>query len=89
MTNLGDGNPQPGVAPPGQLAQETLATVQHNETSGKPFFLVYAPTVPHVEPSLPIGDDPNWPSAKMPENRLDFNIYTDTWRLPLRGRLKS
>ena len=24
-----------------------------------------------------------------PDNRLDFNTYTDTWRLPLRGRLNS
>jgi arylsulfatase A-like enzyme len=79
----------PGIYQPDQLAQETLAVVQHNQSSGKPFFLVYAPTTPHVESSLPVGDDPNWPSAKTPENRLDFNTYTDTWRLPLRGRLNS
>ena len=87
--NSGTLGAAPGIYQTDQLAQETLTAVQQNQSSGKPFFLVYAPTVPHVEPSLPAGDDPNWPSARTPDNRLDFNTYTDTWRLPLRGRLNT
>jgi arylsulfatase A-like enzyme len=79
----------PGIYQTDQLAYESLAALQQSQIADKPFFLVYAPTVPHVESSLPPGDDPNWPSTATPDNRLDFGTYTDTWRLPLRGRLNS
>jgi arylsulfatase A-like enzyme len=87
--NSGTLGTAPGVYQTDQLAKETVSALQNNQASGNPFFLVYAPTVPHVESSLPAGDDPNWPSTAVPDNRLDFNTYTDTWRLPLRGRLNS
>ncbi|HEU5097701.1 MAG TPA: sulfatase-like hydrolase/transferase [Roseiflexaceae bacterium] len=87
--NSGTLGTAPGIYQTDQLAQESLVALQQSQAAAKPFFLVYAPTVPHVESSLPPSDDPNWPSTATPDNRLDFGTYTDTWRLPLRGRLNS
>lgn len=89
--------PGPNVYQTDQLAWETRNAIRSAQQASKPFFIVYAPTVPHVEPDL-IYQEANdgerdvvldRPDTAAPYDQTSFNTYTDTWSQHIRGRLTT
>jgi arylsulfatase A-like enzyme len=77
-----------------QLAWEAKNAITSAQL--KPFFVVYAPTVPHVEPDIDANPTTRDTTLNRPSTAVSnlsataaFDTYTDTWSQHIRGRLTT